>query len=128
MTREAHDEAAIESVPGLTAWGSASDDALHRDKPGQQQQDPDSHSASPATLGPAEPTSSGGSVTVDCDRCCMRGIGCGDCVVTVLLGGPPFGVELDVHERRAIDALATAGLIPPLRMVQAVEERHVEPA
>jgi len=58
----------------------------------------------------------------------MRGIGCGDCVVTVLLGGPPFGVELDVHERRAIDALAAAGLVPPLRMVEAVDEWRVEPA
>lgn len=53
---------------------------------------------------------------IDCDRCTMRGIGCGDCVVTVLLGGPPFGVQLDVVELRALNVLADAGLIPPLRM------------
>ena len=31
----------------------------------------------------------GDSTVIDCDRCTMRGIGCGDCVVTVLLGAPP---------------------------------------
>jgi hypothetical protein len=64
------------------------------------------------------------SVTIDCDRCTLRGIGCGDCVVTVLLGGPPFGVPLDDAERRAIDVLADAGLVPPLRMVEAVEAQY----
>ncbi len=39
-------------------------------------------------------------------------------MVTVLLGGPPFGVALDADERRAIDVLSDAGLIPPLRMVE----------
>ncbi|MBA2445501.1 MAG: hypothetical protein H0V49_09240 [Nocardioidaceae bacterium] len=67
------------------------------------------------------------SVTVDCDVCTMRGIGCGDCVITVLLGGPPFGVELDADERRAIDVLSAAGLVPPLRMVEALDELSVEP-
>ena len=61
----------------------------------------------------------GDSTVIDCDRCTMRGIGCGDCVVTVLLGGPPFGVELDEVEERAIEVLADAGLVPPLRMVEA---------
>jgi hypothetical protein len=28
-------------------------------------------------------------VYVDCDTCTARGTGCGDCVVTVLLGAPP---------------------------------------
>ncbi len=65
-------------------------------------------------------------MVIDCDRCTMRGIGCGDCVVTVLLGGPPYGVELDDSERHALDVLADAGLVPPLRMVQAVEQRHQE--
>jgi hypothetical protein len=68
------------------------------------------------------------TLVIDCDRCTMRGIGCGDCVVTVLLGGPPFGVELDDVERRAIDILADAGLVPPLRMVEAIESQHVDPA
>jgi hypothetical protein len=38
-------------------------------------------------------------------------------VVTVLLGAPPEGVELDEAEREAIDVLAGSGLIPPLRLV-----------
>ena len=65
-------------------------------------------------------------LVIDCDRCTMRGIGCGDCVVTVLLGGPPYGVELDDDERHAIDVLAAAGLVPPLRMVEATESRHID--
>ncbi len=65
-------------------------------------------------------------LVVDCDRCAVRGLGCGDCVVTVLLGGPPYGVELDDEERRAIKVLADAGLVPPLRMVEATESRHPE--
>jgi hypothetical protein len=68
------------------------------------------------------------SLTIDCDRCTMRGIGCGDCVVTVLLGGPPYGVALDETERHAIDVLADAGLIPPLRMVEPLESRNADPA
>ena len=55
---------------------------------------------------------------IDCDRCSARGIGCGDCVVTVLLGGPPYGVELDPVEERALTVLADAGLVPPLRMAE----------
>ncbi|HEY3259381.1 MAG TPA: hypothetical protein VGJ95_03815 [Pseudonocardiaceae bacterium] len=56
---------------------------------------------------------------VDCDRCAVRGDACADCVITVLLGAPPGGVRLDATERRAIDALADAGLIPQLRLVPA---------
>jgi hypothetical protein len=54
---------------------------------------------------------------VDCDRCDVRGDACGDCVVTVLLGPPAGGVRFDETERRAIDALAGAGLVPRLRLV-----------
>ena len=58
------------------------------------------------------------SVTVDCDRCLVRSPGaCGDCVVTVLLGGPPEGIELDGDEVAALEALADGGLVPPLRLV-----------
>jgi hypothetical protein len=80
---------------------------------------------------------------IDCDTCTARGTGCGDCVVTVLLGAPPgwsgtdpvvvpmpargagadtaeapapgVVVEFDDVERRAVRALADVGLIPPLR-------------
>lgn len=78
------------------------------------------------TAGAGSAPSGSEAVTIDCDRCAVRGIGCADCVVTVLLGGPPYGVPLDAAEQRAIDVLADAGLVPPLRMVEALDERHAE--
>lgn len=84
---------------------------------------------------------------IDCDECAARGPGCGDCVVSVLLGGPPEEqvggpesrggsarratgrggtamyagdstlLELDETERWAVHNLAASGLVPPLRMV-----------
>lgn len=61
------------------------------------------------------------SVVVDCDRCVVRGpSACGDCVVTVLLGAPPAGVRIDPEEKQALDVLADAGVVPPLRLVTAV--------
>ncbi len=63
---------------------------------------------------------------VDCDRCEMRGDACGDCVITVLLGPPPGGVELDGTERRALENLAAAGLVPGLQLVQS-DGRHGTP-
>ncbi|MEP6695249.1 MAG: hypothetical protein ABJA34_00055 [Pseudonocardiales bacterium] len=54
---------------------------------------------------------------IDCDTCEVRGLACGDCVVTVLLGAPPEGVELDDTERQALEALAEGGLVPRLRLV-----------
>jgi len=63
-------------------------------------------------------TESSESVVVDCDRCLVRSPGaCGDCVVTVLLGAPPAGIELDGDEVAALGALADGGLVPPLRLV-----------
>ena len=56
---------------------------------------------------------------IDCDSCQMREVACGDCVVTVLLGAPPSGVELGVEECQAINVLALSGLVPPLRLVVA---------
>lgn len=55
------------------------------------------------------------SVIIDCDSCVVRGLACGDCVVSVLLGAPP-SIELDVSEQRAIDALGRAGIVPRLRL------------
>jgi hypothetical protein len=40
--------------------------------------------------------------------------------VTVLLGTPPQGVELDAAEQAAIGVLADTGLVPPLRLRRAV--------
>ena len=54
---------------------------------------------------------------IDCDGCAVRDLACGDCVVTVLLGAPPGGVEVDDSERRALDVLADSGLVPRLRLV-----------
>ncbi|MGI8702407.1 MAG: hypothetical protein ACR2JU_14625 [Nocardioidaceae bacterium] len=89
-----------------------------------------------APVGPARSTrdpagSSDAPVTplvVDCDTCRVRGIGCGDCVVTVLLGGPPSGVSLNDEERRAVEVLAAAGLVPPLRLVDGLGSQEVETA
>jgi hypothetical protein len=63
---------------------------------------------------------------IDCDGCAVRGQGCSDCVVTVLLGAPPDGVRLDDAERRALAALADGGLVPPLRLVtqRSDDRRH----
>ncbi len=54
---------------------------------------------------------------VDCDGCVVRGHGCSDCVVSVLLGGPPEVLEFDADEQRALAALSAGGLIPPLRLL-----------
>lgn len=65
------------------------------------------------------------NMVIDCDRCQVRGDACSDCVVSVLLGAPP-ALEWDPDERRAIDALAEAGMVPRLRMVpMAVPESGV---
>ncbi|WP_243770137.1 hypothetical protein [Amycolatopsis acidicola] len=60
---------------------------------------------------------------VDCGRCVVRGVGCADCAVSVLLNAPP-SIEWDQDELRAIDALAEGGLIPSLRHVPMVEKRR----
>ena len=54
---------------------------------------------------------------IDCDGCAVRDLACADCVVTVLLGGPPGAVDVDDDERRALDVLADSGLVPRLRLV-----------
>ncbi len=69
-------------------------------------------------------------MVIDCDRCEVRGLACGECVVGVLLGMPgvpsrgtpdrPSGapaLQLDAPERRALDVLADQGLVPRLRLV-----------
>ncbi len=64
---------------------------------------------------------------IDCDTCVVRGLHCHDCVVTVLLGPPPE-LTIDDDERAALDALATGGLVPPLRLVEPVPGPVVESA
>jgi len=58
---------------------------------------------------------------IDCDSCTERPRACGECVVSVLLGMPgervpDSGPELDADERGALEVLAGAGLVPPLRL------------
>ena len=55
-----------------------------------------------------------GSVVIDCDDCAVRGPGCQDCVISVLLGVPE---TLDMDEQRALEVLADVGLAPRLRLV-----------
>jgi hypothetical protein len=58
---------------------------------------------------------------IDCDACAVRGPGCDDCVVTVLLGAPDHALMIDDDERAALDVLARSGLVPPLRLVHALD-------
>ncbi len=56
----------------------------------------------------------GEPVVIDCDECAVRGPGCRDCVVSVLLGVPDTLLD---DERAALEVLAEAGLAPRLRLV-----------
>lgn len=60
---------------------------------------------------PHEPT---GPVVIDCDDCAVRGPGCRECVVSVILGVPETLLD---DERAALEVLADAGLAPRLRLV-----------
>jgi len=58
---------------------------------------------------------------IDCGTCTVRGAACSGCVVTVLLGMPDRHVEWDDTEQQALNVLAASGLVPPLRLVTAIE-------
>ena len=66
---------------------------------------------------------------IDCDACVMRGPGCGDCVVSVVLGMPPEQsfLRVDDDELAALGVLAQSGLVPPLRLVHAVDSIELSP-
>lgn len=64
---------------------------------------------------------------IDCDGCAVRDLACADCVVTVLLGGPPGVVDVDDEERRALDVLADSGMVPRLRLVPVGLPEPVSP-
>jgi hypothetical protein len=59
----------------------------------------------------------------------MKGPGCRDCVVSVVLGMPPeqSSLRIDDEELAALDVLAQSGLVPPLRLVHAVDATELEP-
>lgn len=63
---------------------------------------------------------------IDCDSCTARGTGCGDCVVTVLLGAPPGwqGVDPVVVPMNGRTRTAAADADPEL----AAEDVVVPPA
>ena len=63
----------------------------------------------------------GAPVVIDCDDCAVRGPGCRDCVVSVLLGVP--GILLQ-DERAALEVLADVGLAPRLRLVPIRRDRR----
>ncbi|MGH3215724.1 MAG: hypothetical protein ACRDN1_00320 [Trebonia sp.] len=51
-------------------------------------------------------------MVISCDRCEARGLACGYCAATALVGEE---TDLGPAELRALTVLANAGLIPPLR-------------
>lgn len=58
-------------------------------------------------------------LSIDCDRCAVRGLACSDCIVSSILGVPDEALSFDDAEQAAIGALAASGLVPPLRLVPA---------
>jgi hypothetical protein len=70
-----------------------------------------------AAAGPPDSTE---PVVIDCDDCAVRGPGCRDCVVSVILGVPETLLE---DERLALEVLADAGLAPRLRLVPIHRQR-----
>ncbi|GFG68161.1 hypothetical protein MKUB_56510 [Mycobacterium kubicae] len=78
-----------------------------------------SHASGPECAGGAR-GKPGEPVVIDCDDCAVRGPGCRDCVVSVLLGVPE---TLSYDEQVALEALADAGLAPRLRLVPIRRDR-----
>ena len=56
----------------------------------------------------------GDRVVIGCDECAVRGPGCRDCVVSVLLVVPDTLLD---DERAALEVLAEVGLAPRLKLV-----------
>ncbi|OSC21753.1 hypothetical protein B8W69_27825 [Mycobacterium vulneris] len=66
------------------------------------------------------PPDPGTPVVIDCDECAVRGPGCRDCVVSVILGVPDTLLQ---DERAALEVLAEVGLAPRLRLVPIRRDR-----
>lgn len=59
------------------------------------------------------------SLIVDCHTCLVRGVGCADCVISVLFEpADPARHFFEPDEQAAVVALAGSGLVPPLRLVR----------
>ena len=55
---------------------------------------------------------------IDCDDCRMQDtVACDDCIVSFVLRDLSGPIELDPDQAEALDVLAEAGLVAPLRMV-----------
>jgi hypothetical protein len=55
-------------------------------------------------------------MTVECERCEVRGLACGNCAATFIVSADPDpDPDLGPAELRALTVLANAGMIPPLR-------------
>jgi hypothetical protein len=64
---------------------------------------------------------------IDCDTCTARGVGCADCVVTVLLGAPPDWHSADpvvvpLPARATSAAAAEDVVVPPPGVVVEFDE------
>ena len=66
------------------------------------------------------PDSGAAPVVIDCDECAVRGHGCRDCVVRVIVGVPETLLQ---DERAALEVLADVGLAPRLRLVPIRSDR-----
>jgi hypothetical protein len=99
------------SVPAVSVAGKATQ-KTERTNEMAQTSEPDRAAASPPD--PGEP------VVIDCDDCAVRGPGCRDCVVSVILGLPETLLQ---DERAALEVLAEAGLAPRLRLVPIHRQR-----
>lgn len=61
-------------------------------------------------------------MTIDCDKCQMQATtACDECIVPLLLHQMSGPFELGVEEAEALDHLAGAGMVAPLRLVRADE-------
>lgn len=57
---------------------------------------------------------------IDCETCTARGPACTDCVVSFLtIEVRPTAVVVDDDQAAAMRTLSQAGLVPPLRLVNA---------
>ena len=50
---------------------------------------------------------------VDCHRCPVRDVHCGDCMVTAMLAPEGAELPLDTTERAAVTTFVQAGLVAP---------------
>jgi hypothetical protein len=100
------------SVLAVSVRGSPIESPTERTDLMAQSSRPDSKGV--AAPGPGAP------VVIDCDDCAVRGPGCRDCVVSVLLGVPQTLLQ---DERAALEVLADVGLAPRLRLVPIRRDR-----